>query len=65
MEYKIIHDGYSRLLQQTVKGDIADGWVPCGGVSVSETYDQRRGGTHFYSQAMIRTWWTKTLRNFR
>lgn len=64
MEYRIIQDTDLSLLQQVVQDDIDDGWRPCGGLSA---YYRPRGDSSYslFSQAMIRTWWTKTLRNFR
>ena len=49
MKYRVIDTDTKSLLEDRVAQYISEGWVPQGGVCVSEIYDQVR-----YIQAMIK-----------
>lgn len=63
MEYKFVSEERGSDLEETVNRLIEQGWVPCGGVSVSvchRTRENKRKGYEesetewVYAQAMIR-----------
>lgn len=51
MDYKIlVSDGYGDLAEK-VRGAIADGWRPCGGVSVTAVFESHENSRKGYVES--------------